>query len=274
MSLMTVGELAKTMGTTVRTLQHYDKMGLLPPSAESSGGRRLYSDQDLIKLSQIQELKSLGFRLEDIKDRLPALNTPNEVAAVLADQAANLQEQVDALTNSLNALRTLRDEVLQMQMVDFDRYATIVKLSRSQPSNVWIVKHLSEGVLERLRTFDNAREVAEKVEQAQNLAIDRAVNLQAAGVSPESETAMELVGQPWWQAVLDYTAGDLSLLPELAEFRNRASADSEWEKHYRGAEPYLNAAMTAYVATAAARGELEPKILTQLAQMEDISDGG
>ena len=44
---MTVGEVAKKVGTTVRTLQYYDKEGLLSPSAESEGGRRLYTDKDL-----------------------------------------------------------------------------------------------------------------------------------------------------------------------------------------------------------------------------------
>lgn len=42
---MTVGEVAKKIGTTVRTLQYYDKEGLLSPSAESDGGRRLYTDK-------------------------------------------------------------------------------------------------------------------------------------------------------------------------------------------------------------------------------------
>ena len=57
---MTVGEIAKKMGVTVRTLQYYDKEGLLSPSAESEGGRRLYTDRDLIMLHQILSLKSLG----------------------------------------------------------------------------------------------------------------------------------------------------------------------------------------------------------------------
>ena len=43
---MTVGEVAKKMDITVRTLQHYDKEGLLSPSAMSEGGRRLYTDKD------------------------------------------------------------------------------------------------------------------------------------------------------------------------------------------------------------------------------------
>ena len=45
---MTVGEVAGKMGVTVRTLQYYDREGLLSPAAESEGGRRLYTDRDVI----------------------------------------------------------------------------------------------------------------------------------------------------------------------------------------------------------------------------------
>ena len=57
----TVGEVAQLMGTTVRTLQYYDKQGLLKPSTISEGGRRLYSSKDLIRLHQIMSFKYLGF---------------------------------------------------------------------------------------------------------------------------------------------------------------------------------------------------------------------
>ena len=59
LGFMTVGEAAKKIGVTVRTLQYYDKEGLLSPSAESEGGRRLYTDKDLVMLHQIISLKSL-----------------------------------------------------------------------------------------------------------------------------------------------------------------------------------------------------------------------
>ena len=49
---MTVGEVAKKMNTTVQTLQYYDKKGVLLPSAQSEGGRRLYTDKDIIQLNQ------------------------------------------------------------------------------------------------------------------------------------------------------------------------------------------------------------------------------
>ena len=55
------------MDVTVRTLQYYDREGVLSPSAESAGGRRLYTDKDLVRLHQILSLKSLGFSLDDIK---------------------------------------------------------------------------------------------------------------------------------------------------------------------------------------------------------------
>ena len=80
---MTVGQMAKKMDVTVRTLQHYDREGLLSPSAISDGGRRLYTDKDIIKLHQILSLKHLGFSLDDIKNRLVSLDTPQEVAVPL-----------------------------------------------------------------------------------------------------------------------------------------------------------------------------------------------
>ena len=58
---MTVGEVAKKMNVTVRTLQHYDREGLLLPSSISEGGRRLYTDKDVIRLHQILSLKQLDF---------------------------------------------------------------------------------------------------------------------------------------------------------------------------------------------------------------------
>ena len=56
---VTVGEVAKKMSVTVRTLQYYDKEGLLSPSAESEGGRRLYTDKDLVTLHQSTVYKGL-----------------------------------------------------------------------------------------------------------------------------------------------------------------------------------------------------------------------
>ena len=125
---MTAGAAAKKMGVTVRTLQHYDKEGLLSPSAMSEGGRRLYTDKDIIRLHQILSLKHLGFSLDDIRDRLIPLDTPADVAQVLSEQAAAVREKIADLTESLSRIEALKAEVLEMQSVDFKKYADIIVL--------------------------------------------------------------------------------------------------------------------------------------------------
>ncbi|MFA6921997.1 MAG: MerR family transcriptional regulator, partial [Gallionella sp.] len=65
MSLKT-GDLAKRCGLTVRTLHHYEAIGLLTPSARSENGYRLYNRNDIARLHQIQALKRFGLSLADI----------------------------------------------------------------------------------------------------------------------------------------------------------------------------------------------------------------
>src|SRR4051794_37158323 len=65
-----IGELANETGLTVRTLHHYDQIGLLKPSAETEGGHRLYSTADVEQLQKIVTLKQLGFSLERIKEAI------------------------------------------------------------------------------------------------------------------------------------------------------------------------------------------------------------
>ena len=61
--LMTVGELARRVGVTVRTIQYYDQKGLLHPSSKSEQNQRLYSTDDEERLYRILTLKFLGFSL-------------------------------------------------------------------------------------------------------------------------------------------------------------------------------------------------------------------
>ena len=61
-----VGEVARAAGLPVRTLHHYDEIGLLVPSSRSDAGYRLYSDADLRRLYRILSLREMGFSLEEI----------------------------------------------------------------------------------------------------------------------------------------------------------------------------------------------------------------
>ena len=65
--MKTVHEVSELTGLSIRTLQYYDKTGLLKPAAYSEAGYRLYDDDSLIKLQQIMLFRELEFPLKDIK---------------------------------------------------------------------------------------------------------------------------------------------------------------------------------------------------------------
>jgi len=97
-----IGELAKRCGLTVRTLHHYDAIGLLSPSVRTESGARLYGQPDLIRLHRIQALKHLGYALPDIRSNLddPGID-PLEIMErqihVLQNQARQAQELSERL---------------------------------------------------------------------------------------------------------------------------------------------------------------------------------
>ena len=65
-----IGELARRTGLTVRTLHHYDEIGLLSPAERSDGGHRVYDEAAVQRLYRIVSLRSLGFPLDAIAEAL------------------------------------------------------------------------------------------------------------------------------------------------------------------------------------------------------------
>ncbi|MFB7462643.1 MerR family transcriptional regulator [Streptomyces sp. NPDC056224] len=84
-----VGQVAAYAGVTVRTLHHYDKVGLLSPSGRSDAGYRFYDEADLTRLQQVLFYRELGFPL-------------NEIAAILQDPHANAAEHLRARQQQLS----------------------------------------------------------------------------------------------------------------------------------------------------------------------------
>ena len=94
----TVGEVAKFAGVTVRTLHHYDEVGLLSPSGRTAAGYRQYADADLERLQQILCYRELGFGLDDIA---AILDDPRN------DPVDHLRRQYELLTDRIDRLREM-----------------------------------------------------------------------------------------------------------------------------------------------------------------------
>ena len=241
---MTVGEVAKKVGTTVRTLQYYDKEGLLSPSAESEGGRRLYTDKDLVILHQILSLKSLGFSLNDIKQRLIPLETPTDVATALTEQADSIREKIEQLTDSLTAIEQLKTEVLQMRTVNFKKYADIIVNLQIKNDSYYLIKRFDDDTLDHIRNqFD--RESGLDFMDRFNCLSDEIVQLQKENVLPESEKCQQAV-EEYWGLIMEFINGDMSMLPKLMEIGNIDTATNAWEERQKIVNDYLEPALQVY----------------------------
>ncbi|MCD2263422.1 MerR family transcriptional regulator [Dietzia aurantiaca] len=83
---MKIGEVAERTALSIRSLRHYDELGLVSPSAHSPGGFRLYTEADVERLLLIRRMKPLGFSLDRMKDFCRALDARSE--GIGADGAA------------------------------------------------------------------------------------------------------------------------------------------------------------------------------------------
>lgn len=241
---MTVGEIAKKMGVTIRTLQYYDKEGLLTPSAESEGGRRLYTDKDLLMLNQIISLKSLGFSLEDIKGRLFPLETPEEVAYALSEQAEDIRKKIEKLKASLSAIEQLKAEVLQIQTVNFKKYADIIVNLQMQNDSYSLIKRFDDDTLDHIRSRFDKKSGSDFMDRFNRLS-DEIMQLQKDKVPPESKKCQELVKE-YWDLIMEFTNGDMTMLPKLTEVGKIDIATNAWEEKQKIINEYLGPALQVY----------------------------
>lgn len=86
-STMHIGELAERTGLSLRTIRHYDEVGLLPATARTDGGFRVYSENDFERLTVIKQMKPLGFSLEEMAELLRILGAEDGPDIPAADQA-------------------------------------------------------------------------------------------------------------------------------------------------------------------------------------------
>jgi len=114
-----IGELARRTGLTVRTLHHYDEIGLLSPAERSDGGHRVYEEADVQRLYRIVSLRSLGFPLDAIAQALDS--QAFDAKAAVDDHLRRLEAQIAQEQQLLDKLRTLK------QRLDADDFLTTIE---------------------------------------------------------------------------------------------------------------------------------------------------
>lgn len=113
MAFLTVGQVAKKTGLTVRALHHYDEIGLLAPLHRSEAGYRLYSSEDLMQLQKVKSLQQLGFSLEEIA-RLIRENSDSPFT-IIEKHIKQLTTQIQQQQVLVQRLKKLADFLKQHQ---------------------------------------------------------------------------------------------------------------------------------------------------------------
>jgi DNA-binding transcriptional MerR regulator len=114
----TVKEVARLSGVSVRTLHHYDEIGLLKPAYYGDNGYRYYEEEQLLRLQQIMLFRELDMPLERIRevlesdrfDRLAALQEHKRLLQQKAERLRQLLATVDQTIDHLKGERRMRDE--------------------------------------------------------------------------------------------------------------------------------------------------------------------
>ncbi len=151
-----VSDFAEKAGITVRTLHHYDRLGLLKPSGRSQAGYRLYADRDFARLQQIVTLKFIGLPLKEIK----ALLDRNEL-----DMAATLRLQRELLSGkrrqveaAIHAIDAAERSILSNGEPDWTALKKIIEVLEMQANNdkAWMKQYYSQDAQAKIAELNKS----------------------------------------------------------------------------------------------------------------------
>ena len=230
-----IGELAAATGITVRTLHHYDEIGLLQPSARTAGGYRQYHEADLARLQKLLSLRALGLPLDDIRRCLDDADPP--LALVLRRHGQRLAAHIEEQQKLARRLDQLADRLESGGTVSADEFLTLLEMT------TMIEKYYTPEQLEELarRRAELGEETIRGVEAEWPQLIERARAEMAKGTDPAA-APMQAIAHRWQELIAMFTGGDAGIARSL----NRLYQ----EEPQMGARAGIDAELFAYVGKA------------------------
>ncbi|PJE98083.1 MerR family transcriptional regulator [Streptomyces carminius] len=120
---MRIGEVAERTGLSLRTIRHYEEVGLVAPSARTKGGFRLYTAADVERLMVIRRMKPLDFSLEEMRDLLAITDRLSAAEPLEAAEHERLRERLDAYRKVADA----RCETLRARLLAAEDFAATLR---------------------------------------------------------------------------------------------------------------------------------------------------
>ena len=157
--MMTVHEVSKLAGVSIRTLQYYDKIGLLHPTGYTDAGYRLYDDADLERLRHILLFRELEFPLKDIK---AIINSPDFDRSKLDEYSRQAKELYGSTPEYKEMEEKQKNRTEEDEKILADRFMLLFKeagkIKNSDPASIDaqnLVKRIQDYITENLYTCTN-----------------------------------------------------------------------------------------------------------------------
>jgi DNA-binding transcriptional MerR regulator len=221
--MLRIQEFAKLANVTVRTLHHYDRLGLLSPALRSANGYRLYRMEDLAHLERILVLRYLGIPLREIaallatgEPKQASAPQPGSLSATLDRQASVLRERRDGIDRVLHAIDRAREQLQAEATPDWALYQTIVKEITMQENQDWTARYYSPEAQQAI----DERKPLWSPEQQQKITADwqqMYADVQDTldrKIEPTSPQGQALAAR-WMQLVEAFTGGSQPVLEGL-----------------------------------------------------------
>jgi DNA-binding transcriptional MerR regulator len=238
-----VGQLARRTWLTVRTLHHYDEIGLLKPSLHTEAGHRLYTADDVVRLQQVLSLRQLGFSLEEIRDCLDRADfSPLQVIDL---HLARLAEQIEIQRRLYERLQAIATRLRSAGEVSAEEFLHTIEV-------MTMVKPMYTP--EQMAQFE---EVAKQVGPEEIRAVEESWTALLAEVranhdlDPASPQAQALAQR--WDELLQRTMRCFQAFPQLEQ----AIADNYKQGRFEGFTLAPQAADFAFIERVKTAGKAE-----------------
>lgn len=225
-----VNEFAQLAGVTVRTLHHYDRLGLLKPGRRTDSGYRLYGERDLARLEQIVVLKFIGLPLKDIRRFLKGESALRDT---LCRQQFVLAEKRRQIDTAIHAIRKAERAIESRGEPDYMLFKEIIQEIEMQNDMEWSKKYYSpeaQAEVEKRKALWSP-ELQEKVSHQWSELFADIESAISAGESPSGPKAKALAAR-WKGLLAGFTGGN----PEIQKGLNKMWADQQnWPEPQKSA---------------------------------------
>src|SRR5215217_817554 len=251
MKTYTVNQLAGLAGVSVRTLHHYDEIGLLKPAFIGENRYRHYGEEELLRLQQILIHRAMGIPLADIGTLIDAPGFDRLEA--LRRQRKRLEEEAQRFAKMVRTIdRTIARLTGELEMQHDDLYSGLVTPQKQAEYEAWLVARLGTGlkaqIAESTRSMagmtdsERAAMMAElkQVEEALAEGFRQGLPPQASALDPAIEAHRDWVAASWGRDCTPDAYAGLADVYEHADFRTR------YETIAPGFADFLTTAMRAW----------------------------